>query len=614
MFPTTNRSHVRALAAAVSFGLLIASTASTAGAATAIAPRVAGVQAAPSGTSPNGRQTRFIVRYRSGSAPMLSASSALSSARNALVRSGLTASRPGLSVRRVRRLATGADVIAVSKPLDAVATATLLRTLRADPAVAYVEADRRLYHTGSQHRYGPDLAPNDPVYGAYQWHYSHSVGGMYAPGAWDTATGTGVVVAVLDTGVVAHPDLDANLLPGYDFISDAFVSRRGSDARAAGAHDYGDWNDDPDACPVSDSSFHGTHTAGTVAEVTNNGIGLAGVAHNAKVLPVRVLGRCGGYTSDIADAIVWASGGTVAGVPANANPAEVINMSLGGEGACDATMQAAIDTAVANGTTVVVSGGNSNADAAGFSPASCNNVITVGATGIKGGKAFYSNYGTRIDLSAPGGNGQEGVPYGYVWQTGNDSLTSPELGSPVYVGMIGTSMAAPHVSATVALLQSVAKTPLAPAQVETTLKATARPFPVALPSGQPMGSGILNAKAALATLVPCQGADCEGNARALANRVPVKGLSGAAGSERLFAITVPLGATGLSFLTYGGTGDVTLLVRYGQTPIAGAVDVTSMRPGNNETARIAVTRAGTYYVKVVGTKAYTGVTLEARHY
>ncbi|MEE7547807.1 S8 family serine peptidase, partial [Xanthomonas sp. Kuri4-1] len=163
--------------------------------------------------------------------------------------------------------------------------------------------------------------------------------------AWDKATGNGVVVAVIDTGITSHPDLDANILPGYDFISDTFVSRDG-DGRDADPSDEGDWNPvqgecytTPSPSPITDSSWHGTHVAGTIAAVTNNAVGVAGTAYNAKIVPVRVLGRCGGYTSDIADAIVWASGGSVSGVPANANPAEVINMSLGGSGTCSTTYQ-----------------------------------------------------------------------------------------------------------------------------------------------------------------------------------------------------------------------------------------------------------------------------------
>ena len=166
-----------------------------------------------------------------------------------------------------------------------------------------------------------------------------------------------------------------------------------------------------------------------MAELTNNATGMAGVAHNARVLPVRVLGRCGGLTSDIADAIVWASGGTVAGVPANANPAEVINLSLGGSGACPAVYQDAINGAVSRGTTVVVAAGNSSANAANFRPANCPNVISVGATRVNGGITSYSTWGAPVDLSAPGGGGSvDGNPNG-VWQNWYNGLTTPTSGA-----------------------------------------------------------------------------------------------------------------------------------------------------------------------------------------
>jgi serine protease len=278
-------------------------------------------------------------------------------------------------------------------------------------------------------------------------------------------------------------------------------------------------------------------------------------------------------------------------------------------------MQGAIDPAVANATTVVVSAGTSNLDTADFAPASCNNVINVGASRITGGKAFYSNFGKKVDLSAPGGGGgQDGLPGGYVWQTLNDSATAPELGSPAYGGMSGTSMAAPHVAAVAALVQSKASKPLTPAQMEAMLKATARRFPVTIPATQPMGTGILDAKAALATVLPpCQGTDCESAARPLLNKTPVKNLAGAAGAQLSYVIDVPIGASALSFMTYGGTGDATLLVRYAQVPTTTAYDYASVHAGNNETIRVPVTRGGLYYVKVVGAKAFTAVTLEARH-
>src|SRR5690606_21615512 len=155
----------------------------------------------------------------------------------------------------------------------------------------------------------PQLVPDDQYYAQYNCHLQNTVGGIRAPSAWDQSTGEGIVVAVLDTGIALHPDMYANMLQGYDVITDPFVSRRP------------------------------THVSGTVAELTNNGIGMAGVAHDAQVLPVRVLGRCGGYTSDIVDAVVWAAGDEVPDVPMNENPAEVINLSLGGFGACAAIEQ-----------------------------------------------------------------------------------------------------------------------------------------------------------------------------------------------------------------------------------------------------------------------------------
>lgn len=169
---------------------------------------------------------------------------------------------------------------------------------------------------------------------------------MRAPAAWDVSSGEGVVVAVLDTGYTDHPDLVGNVVPGYDFISyygqttdeGLYPDVAGDgDGRDADAHDPGDWTDSSMNAwcgRVSSSSWHGTHVAGTVAAVANNAQDIAGLAYGAKVQPVRVLGHCGGVTSDIADGIIWASGGHVEGVPDNENPAEVLNLSLGGAGSC----------------------------------------------------------------------------------------------------------------------------------------------------------------------------------------------------------------------------------------------------------------------------------------
>src|SRR5439155_26204113 len=166
-------------------------------------------------------------------------------------------------------------------------------------------------------------------------------------GAWDTTSGAGVTVAVLDTGITPHSDLTGNVIAGYDFISDPPTARDG-DGRDPNPNDEGDWFNAGECGSTTPetSSWHGTHVAGTIGALTDNGVGVAGIARNARIEPVRVLGKCGGFTSDIADAITWASGGRVSRVPRNPNPAKVINMSLGGSGACGRTFQRPIDGAV----------------------------------------------------------------------------------------------------------------------------------------------------------------------------------------------------------------------------------------------------------------------------
>ncbi|PPJ41746.1 MULTISPECIES: S8 family peptidase [unclassified Pseudoxanthomonas] len=543
---------------------------------------------------------RFIVKYRDGSAARANSATLQRSLLGAVSRSALGAANgKAVSAAKLRRLGIGADLVQTSRKLDRVEAESLLRQLATDPDVEFVEVDARRYAR---------LVPNDTYYNQYQWHFKDPVGGINLPTAWDSATGAGVVVAVLDTGITTHSDLDANIHPGYDFISDTFVSRDG-DGRDANPRDEGDWNPVASECytgsPVQDSSWHGTHVAGTVAEVTNNAKGMAGGAFNAKVVPARVLGRCGGYTSDISDAVIWASGGTVAGVPANANPAEVINLSLGGSGACSAVEQNAFNIAIANGSTVVVAAGNDAGNVSGYSPGNCAGVITVGATRITGGIASYSNYGARIDISAPGGGGSvDGNPGGYVWSTGNAGTTVPT--TETYFGMGGTSMAAPHVAAVVALMQSVAETPLTPAQILATLKSTARPFPVAPPANRPIGAGIVNAAAAVQAVI---GGGEPPTATVLTNNVAVGGNMGAKDAVVQYALVVPAGATNLSFISYGGTGNADVYVKFGSAATATNYDLRSARPGNNEVVNIAAPQAGTYYVSLVGKTKFANVSV-----
>jgi serine protease len=336
------------------------------------------------------------------------------------------------------------------------------------------------------------FTPNDPSYSS-QWHYYETAGGLNLPTAWDTATGTGQYVAVIDTGYRPHADLANNIIGGYDFISDTFVARDGN-LRDSSALDPGDWttgNDCYTGSPASNSSWHGTHVSGTIAAITNNSVGVAGVAYNAKVVPLRVLGRCGGYNSDISDAIAWASGATVSGVPANPYPAKVASLSLGGQQTCPTVMQTAITTARSRGTVVVVAAGNSQANASGFAPANCTGVIVVASVNRSGGRAWYSNFGTIVDVAAPGGDTTSSSANG-VLSTLNSGTTTP--GSDSYAYYQGTSMATPHVSGVAALMFSV-NSSLTPDQVEARLKSSSRTFPATCTQ---CGSGIVNATAAVA--------------------------------------------------------------------------------------------------------------------
>jgi len=595
---------------------------------------------------------RIIVNYREGSLARSNPAVATAAINRALSRSGVSASAfGGGGVSHLRKLGTGHDLFKLPASVDRATANTILEQIAANRDVVSVEVDEILRRTASP-VVRPAAAPNDPLYTGWQWHFhkpdgntdSNSTlpnrGGANVADAWDLADGKDIVVAVLDTGITQHPDMDTSLGDaGYDFIFDGWISGRGQDGRAAGGWDLGDWTwlyPNPPAWCTSifdDSSWHGTHVSATVgAELTNNEAGMAGVAPAAKVLPVRVLGHCGGNLSDIADAIVWASGGSVAGVPANDNPAQIINMSLGGGGACtvNSTMGAAIADAMSRGTVVVVAAGNANSDAANYQPASCPGAIAVASTGITSARASYSNFGQRVDISAPGGGGgADGNPGGYVWQAWNFGLTTPIPLEDLdvdgdYIGMAGTSMASPHVAGIVALMQSARLEAgldlLTRDEVLAYLQETVTPFAITPPSAQPIGPGIVNAAAAVERAL-CVGDDCAPEAPPLPpatpiqNRTPVPGLSGDA-TPQTFMLTVEAGARGpLSIITSGGSGDLTLYVNKDDAPDEVA-DWTyrSARRGNSETVRINNLQPGEYFIRLVGApRAYSGVTLRAIH-
>jgi subtilisin family serine protease len=371
--------------------------------------------------------------------------------------------RLGVRVEHGRTLASGAELVRTGRKLDAHAAKKLVLELRRDPRVAYVEPDRL-------HR--PLFSPDDPLF-PQQTYLMKAPGGIGLDLAWNRGQGAGVVVAVLDSGITAHPDLDGNVLTGgYDFISDPVVANDGN-GRDADPADSGDWTTG-EFCPgfqtSAASTWHGTAVAGVIAAVTDNATGVAGAAPAAKILPVRVLGKCGGYTSDVADAIVWAAGGAVGGVPANTHPAEVINLSLGSEGACGATLQAAVNAANAAGALVVAASGDgmfTNAD--NLAPGNCTGVVSVGST------ATYARYqdsafGTTPDVLAPT-TGPLPFSGGYatIQVPTNTGTTTPA--EPTYGVGHGTSISAALVSGTLAVMQGIR--PQTPAAAAALLRATA---------------------------------------------------------------------------------------------------------------------------------------------
>jgi serine protease len=492
----------------VSLGLLLAACTGLAAAAGERGPsRTASLP------EDDGGGARVIVKYRSsgrvsalsaGMASAASTASADSTGTADVQRAASMSSRLGLKLGDGPAVGPRHQVLTAS----GMSSRALAARLSADSEVEYaVPSLRRRAH---------GLIPSDPRYSgassqspaAGQWYLrapdSTFISAVNAPAAWARTTGSAsVVVAVLDTGVRAdHPDLAGKLLPGYDFVSRTLYSVDG-DGRDGDPSDPGDWTTEVEnntvggpfyGCGELDdetlryyaapSSWHGTQTSGIVAAATNNNIGIAGLGRNVRVLPVRVLGKCFGYDDDILAGIRWAAGIAVAGAPINPNPASVINLSLGSRGDCAneynfIAYREAINEVLAKGVTVVVSAGNDSL--AVNAPASCPGVVAVAGIRHVGTKIGYSSLGNQVTLSAPGGNcvntfGECLYP---ITSSSNTGLTTPVSAGYTSGGgdaAVGTSFAAPQVSATAALMLSANPT-LSPAQVQNLLKSTARSFP-----------------------------------------------------------------------------------------------------------------------------------------
>lgn len=469
------------------------------GAAFAQAERNPGQDLAP---RESGEAARVIVKLKPDSAllrkhALLSSASPRETLATVTVRANSLGARLGLSLRAGRALNQHAQVVFASR----ISSAALAERLSREADVEYAVVDRRRKHfavpNDPLYAQGPPIlnSTGGPIVGQWYLHAPTSAlpSSINATGAWDLTTGSSnIVVAVLDSGIrPEHPDLAGRLLAGYNMISDIPTGNDGA-GRDVDASDPGDWvtageANDPSSpfyqCDASDSSWHGTMTASLIGAASNNGAGMTGVAWGVKLLPVRVLGKCGGYDSDIIAGMQWAAGLPVPGVPANPTPAQVINMSLGSSGACLQSYIEAINaiTGKQNPAVIVASAGNSSGQAVSV-PANCPGVIAVAGLRHIGTKVGFSDLGPEITLSAPGGNcvnTDSTLPCLYpILAATNTGSSSPVASSytDAFNSSVGTSFSAPLVAGTAALMLSIQPS-LTPAQVTALLQTSARAFP-----------------------------------------------------------------------------------------------------------------------------------------
>lgn len=441
--------------------------------------------------------------------------------------------RVGLNLGKSRQITSSMHVLFLNKTVYGADVETTLNQLRADPAVAFAVVDQRRF----AHALAPGqipVTPNDPLFkptaGATgQWYLgtpsslpNGDVSAVDAVSAWTITTGiTGVVIADVDTGVrFDHPDLGraqfgGSLLPGYDFVDQdldstgkplgTFLTANDGDGWDPDASDPGDWVSatdltnplfPPATCGDThkppnypdkhlDSSWHGTRVAGVLGALTDNSMGIAGVTWANYILPVRALGKCGGYDSDIIAGMQWAAGVPVSGVVNNPYPAKIINLSLGGSPPCSASIyQPVIDILLAKGVLVVVSAGNGGTPgqlAPVDTPGDCTGVLTVAGLRSVGTKVGYSNFGPEVAVSAPAGNcgnSPTGSCLKPIDTTTNLGLTAPGING--YTNQsnpsLGTSFSAPIVAGIAGLMRSV-NANLTPSQLISRIQKGALAFP-----------------------------------------------------------------------------------------------------------------------------------------
>ncbi|QBQ53072.1 S8 family serine peptidase [Nitrosococcus wardiae] len=365
-----------------------------------------------------------------------------------------------------------AHVFRFLAPKESETVFSLLQRVERFSGIEWIEADTRME---------AQSLSNDPFF-HHQWNLEGEkegfLGGIEAIRAWEITRGSAdTIVAVVDSGIRPHPEFAARLLPGYDFVSEPGSANDG-DGMDSDATDPGNWRVEGECGgqAARDSSWHGTHVAGIIAARGDNGFGMAGVDWHTRILPVRVLGRCGGTASDIANGMAWAAGLPVPGAPPNLHPAQVINLSLGGNGPCPRSHQEIINKILGKGVLVVVAAGNKSDDIRYYYPANCEGVLTVIATNHKGELASYTNLDfTGAGIAAPGGDISW---YGHleagILSTMDNGAATPQGFD--YAWSEGTSMAAPHISGIASLMLSV-NPHLVGAELNAVLQFASKPFP-----------------------------------------------------------------------------------------------------------------------------------------
>jgi serine protease len=445
------------------------------------------------------------------------------------------AGRLGQSLIRGKSIGGGMSVVQLASTQQGAALASTLQALNADPEVEFAEPDRWVRiqaYTPNDPLFIDGITFGDATHPAQfyerQWYLgSGQIASIRADAAWDISKGGAsppVVVAVIDTGVrLDHPDLADRLLPGFDFVSNVAVAND-NDGWDANPSDPGDFMTALDLvtppfagkdCAQSSSSWHGTRVAGLIGANTDNSVGMASAGFNVRIVPARALGKCGGSASDVIAAMYWAAGLSVpppllqsTDLPVNANPAQIINMSLGSDGACSAAYATAVNDVTARGVLIVASAGNEGA--AVGSPASCAGALAVAGLRHAGTKVGYSNLGPEVGIAAPAGNCVFVVvqtdPCVFALNTttnsGSQGPAANSYSSPAFHATFGTSFSSPLVAGTASLMKAV-NPALTPALIIARIKEAARTFPTTSIDASPQPPACV-----LPSVNPLQSAEC----------------------------------------------------------------------------------------------------------